>query len=145
MTCIFFGHKDPYGLDIKGLMCSIEKLIKTGVTTFYVGNQGGFDRIVYSCLKDLKGTHPEISYAVVLAYLPTHPSETNIYQDCSILPEGQEYVHPKFAIEKRNRWMIGQADYCICYINNTWGGAYKFAREAKRRGIITINLGNVDF
>jgi hypothetical protein len=50
--------------------------------------------------------------------------------------------HPKFAIERRNRWMIDQSDFLLCYINHTWGGAYKFARLAKRRGKTVINLGN---
>ena len=52
--------------------------------------------------------------------------------------------HPKFAIERRNRWLVDHSDFVLCYINHTWGGAYKFARLAERRGKTVINLGNTD-
>ena len=51
---------------------------------------------------------------------------------------------PMFAIEKRNRWMLDHADYCICYVNHAYGGAHKFARMAKRKGLTVINLGSVE-
>lgn len=38
--------------------------------------------------------------------------------------------------------MIEMADTCICFVNHTWGGAYKFAKLAKRQGKTIINLGN---
>ena len=50
-----------------------------------------------------------------------------------------------FAIAKRNKWMLEQAEYCICYVNRTWGGAYRFASLASRRGLTVLNLGNVSF
>ena len=136
--CTFFGHRDCYGLDEQLLRDTIEKLIINGVDTFLVGNQGGFDGMVYHCLKTLRKVHPYIQVSVVLAYLPTESK-----QDMSdtIYPEIE--CHPKFAIERRNRWMIAQADCCICYIHHTWGGAYKFARIAKRSGLTVINLGNL--
>ena len=49
MVCTFFGHRDDYGLDIKLLYKTIERLIEDGVDTFYVGNQGHFDRTVLGC------------------------------------------------------------------------------------------------
>ena len=144
MVCTFFGHKDCYGLSDDVLLHSIEDLIQKSVDTFYVGHQGSFDSMVLNCLKQLKEKHPHISYSVVLAYMPTHTQEYDPYQGCSIFPEGLEIVHPKFAIEKRNKWLIDQADFCICCINHTWGGAYKFAKQAKRRGLTTINLGSAE-
>jgi len=79
---------------------------------------------------------------VVLAYLPGQRRE---YEDLSdaIYPEGLEIGLPKFAVERRNRWMIERADCCLCYINHTWGGAYKFGKAAKHRGLAVINMGNV--
>ena len=50
--------------------------------------------------------------------------------------------HPKFAIDRRNRWMIDHSEYCVCHINLTWGGAYKFAQLAVQRGKTVINIGN---
>lgn len=140
-ACTFFGHRDCYELDSQVLRKTIEKLIAQGVDTFYVGNQGQFDSSVYSCLKQLRKRHPHIQVCVVLAYLPT---EKNEYDDMADTMYPDIEGHPKFAIERRNRWMIDRSDYCICYINHTWGGAYKFARMAKRRSKTVINIGNAE-
>lgn len=120
---------------------AIEDLIRKGVYTFYVGNQRQFDSAVYACLKQLRNRHPHIRVCVVLAYLPTKKNEYDNLAD-TMYPEIEG--HPQYAIERRNCWMIDHSDYCICYINHTWGGAYKFAQLAKRRGKTVLNLGNLN-
>ena len=140
-ACTFFGHRECFGLDSRALLQAIEDLIVQGVDTFYVGNQGQFDSIVYSCLKQLRKEHPRIRVCVVLAYLPAEKSEYDDMTD-TMYPEIEG--HPKFAIERRNRWMIDHSDFLLCYINHTWGGAYKFARLAKNRGKTVINIGNAE-
>lgn len=142
MVCTFFGHSDCYDLDALLLQNTIERLITDGVDTFYVGHQGNFDRMVFSCLLKLRENFPNIVFSVVLAYLPTKKSEYDSYYNFSIYPDGLETVHPRFAIDRRNRWMLEHADYCVCYINHTHGGAYKFACLAKRRGLTVINIGS---
>ena len=141
MVCTFFGHKDVGELNAETLKNAIEELIKSGVDTFYVGHQGSFDSMACSCLLKLKTVYPHIKFWIVLAYMPTYTTKNELYCDYSVFPEELETVHPKFAIEKRNRWLIDRADCCICYVNNTWGGAYKFACLAKKRGLTVINLG----
>ena len=141
VACTFFGHRECYGLDSQVLRQVIEDLIRKGVDTFYVGNQGQFDSAVYNCLKQLRKEHPHIRICVVLAYLPTEIKEYDDMAD-TMYPEIE--CHPKFAIERRNRWMIEASDYCLCYINHTWGGAYKFACLARRCGKTVINLGNTE-
>ena len=81
-------------------------------------------------------------YSVALAYLPTRKDDYDIYHGHSFYPEGQEIGPAKFAIERRNRYLIDSADVCLCYVNHTFGGAYKFARMAKNRGLQVINLGS---
>ena len=142
-ACTFFGHSECYGLNVAMLRSAIEELIKRGITEFVVGNHGQYDGMVLSCLQDLSKDYPEISYSVALAYLPTHKQEYDIYHGHSFYPEGLEIGPAKFAIERRNRYLINAADICLCYINHTFGGAYKFARMAKRRGLQVINLGSV--
>jgi hypothetical protein len=141
MVCTFFGHSECYGLDAAVLRSAIEKLIKHGVTEFLVGNQGQFDAMVRNCLKSLQQQYPDIRYTVVLAYLPKEKGEFEDFSD-TMYPEGIECVHPKFAIDWRNRFLISSADVCLCFINRTFGGAYKFAHMAKTRGLTVINLGN---
>ena len=137
-ACTFFGHRECFGLDDAVLRSAIEELIKLEVDSFYVGNQGNFDSMVYRCLKQLRRIYPQIRVSVVWAYLPEENMEWEDLSD-AMYPEIEG--HPKYAIERRNRWMIHASDYCLCYINHTWGGAYKFACMAKRRNLTVINLG----
>ena len=55
-VCIFFGHRDCYGLDKSVLQNAIEAQIKQGADKFLVGHQGLFDRMVHSCLKNCNGS-----------------------------------------------------------------------------------------
>lgn len=144
MVCTFFGHSDCYGLDEKVLKSAIEELVHKGVDTFYVGHQGHFDSAVFTCLMKLKDVYPHISFAVVLAYLPIQKSEYDPYHGYSMYPEGIEEGPQRFAIERRNKWLIAHADCCLCYITHTWGGAYKFAKQAKRKGLNFLNLGGAE-
>ena len=108
---------------------------------FYVGQQGAFDGIVRSVLKELVLVYPHINYAVVLERLPPKRDEfdTRDYSD-TMLPEGIETIHPRFAISWRNKWMIMQSDYVVIYITHSWGGAAQFAEIAERQKKFLINL-----
>lgn len=139
-ACTFFGHRDCYNLQEEELEKAIIDLIGIGVDAFYVGNQGHFDRTVRSCLQKLQKEFPYIHYEIVLAYLPTEKQEYENYED-AVYPEGLECVPRKFAIAKRNQWMLERAQYCICYISHSWGGAYRFAVQAKKQGKSLIQLG----
>ena len=138
-VCVFFGHRSCHSLDKQVLCGAIENMIDRGVDVFYVGNQGNFDGTVYSCLKALRKEYPHIQIGVVLAYLPAEKAEFEDLSD-TVFPEGMEDGPPKFAIDRRNRWMCRQADYAICYVGHTWGGAYKYFAIAKRLGVEIINL-----
>ena len=143
MVCTFFGHRDCYELNADILENTINMLINKGVDTFYVGNQGYFDDMVFSTLLKLH-KHRHISIHIVIAYMPALKSTDEIYDSYTLYPEELESVHPKFAIDKRNDWMLERSDYCLCYVNHTWGGAYKFAHRAKCRGLNVINLGHAE-
>ena len=140
VVCTFFGHRDcpetikPYLREVL-----VDLITNQGVDTFYVGNQGRFDGIVRSVLRELEMEYPEIRYAVVLAYLPGKKNEYDDFSD-TILPEGIEAVHPRYAIDWRNRWMLQRSDFVVTYITHSWGGAAKFAEKAKREGKTVINL-----
>lgn len=146
MVCIFFGHRKCCGLEPQVLKSAIEKLIAVGVDTFYVGNHGEFDSLVFKVLSELERDCPEISVSVVLAYLPSGNGTYDRYKGRSIYPEGIEVGPMKFAIERRNKWMIEAASggYCICCVNNRLGGAYRFAERAKKEGVAVLNLGSVE-
>ena len=99
------------------------------------GNQGNFDRLVRSVLKEVTTAYPEVGYAVVLAYMPSAKA-TGVPEDFSdtILPEGIEKVLKRYTIPWRNKWMIEHADFVVTYVLKPSGGASKFSLLSKKRG-----------
>lgn len=139
-VCTFFGHRDcPETIKPHLREVLIDLIVSKGVDTFYVGNQGRFDAIVRSILRELGQEYPEIRYAVVLAYMPGKKNEYDDFSD-TILPEGIEAVHPRYAIDWRNRWMLQRADFVVTYITHPWGGAARYAQKAKRAGKTVIHV-----
>ena len=141
-NCCFFGHREVTHNIREKLTAIIKKLItEENVTEFYVGNQGQFDSMVYSVLKELKAKYPQIRYTVVLAYIPDeHIKE--VYGEDTLIPDGMESVPKKFAISKRNDWMIQQSGFAVCYIHKITGGAAKFRVKAEKRGLQIIDVVN---
>ena len=143
MICAFFGHRDTPE-SIRPLLESAVKQIieRYPDTTFYVGNNGNFDRMVLSVLKSLSQDFPTISYAVILAYLPIGKS-AGFDGLSTIYPEGIECVPKKYAISYRNDWIVKKADMVICYITHDYGGAAKFVEKACKKGKTVCNLANL--
>ena len=141
-VCTFFGHRDcPSSIEFKLREVLIDLIENHAVDTFYVGQQGSFDGIVRYVLKELVSIYPHIRYAIVLERLPLQRDEydTRDFSD-TMLPEGIENVHPRFAISWRNKWMIKQSDYVVTYITHSWGGAAQFAEMAERQKKSIIRL-----
>lgn len=139
-TCTLFGHRECPETVKPILRAVLEELITVqGVTMFYVGHQGQFDRYARGILRQLKARYPHMEYAVVLAYLPTERREYDDHSD-TMLPEGIEHVHPRFALDWRNRWMLDRADLLVTHVVHDWGGAAKYAEAARKRGKPVINI-----
>ena len=142
-ACTFFGHRDcPCSIKPKLREVLIDLIENHAVAMFYVGRQGSFDAMVRSVLKELTTLYPHINYAVVLERMPAKRDELDDFSD-TMLPEGIETVHPRFAISWRNKWMIKQSDYVVTYIAHSWGGAAQFAEKAETQGKILINLSRL--
>lgn len=139
-TCCFFGHREVTHNIRSKLTSIIEKLITVDdVTEFYVGHQGQFDTMVYSVLKELKAKYPQIRYTVVLAYMPDeHIKE--VYGENTLFPDGLETVPKKFAILKRNDWIIQHSDFAVCYVYKITGGAAKFREKAEKMKLQIIDV-----
>ncbi len=146
MTVSFFGHRKICGNEeIKRKLKEIlQKLIaENGATNFYVGNNGEYDTIVRKTLKELKKDYPQINYAVVLSYLPIENKikENDDYSD-TIFPEELAKVPRRFAIDKRNHWMIERSSVVVTYVKNNIGGAAKFKEIAEKKGLNIINISD---
>ena len=141
-ACTFFGHREcPDSIKAQLRTAIIDLVTNHDVDMFYVGNQGRFDAIVRSILREMKKEYPQINYAVVLAYTPGKHTEYDDYSD-TMLPEGIEAVHPRYAIAWRNNWMLQQSDFVVTYITHAWGGAVQFVEKAIKHEKVVINLSN---
>lgn len=142
-SCAFIGHKNC-SCDIKEkLFAEIEHLIiAKGVTDFYVGTQGNFDRYVYEVLTEIEKKR-EINIRVVLAYLTAKNNYTYYDSEKTIFPDCLTNTPPRFAISKRNNYMIRQSKFLICYLNNRFSNTFCFVEQALKQNIKVINIGNL--
>ncbi len=141
MTVTFFGHSDaPQSIEAKLKILLIRLIEQQGACRFYVGNHGAFDHIVHSTLITLQKTHSHIQCRIVLAYLPNHQTAANDMD--TIYPEGLEAVPRRFAISKRNQWMIHHSDLVVTYVQHDWGNAARYKDIAVRCGKTVIELAD---
>ena len=117
----------------------IEHQINNGADCFLVGNQGRFDGMVLGILRKIAAKNPAISYKVVLAYMPK-PGDHRFSPGETMLPEGIESIHPKYAISYRNRWMAEESNAAVVYVTHSWGGAAKYAGQMVKKRKTVINL-----
>ncbi|MBE6799176.1 MAG: DUF1273 domain-containing protein [Ruminococcaceae bacterium] len=142
-TCTFFGHKDT-PTQIKPLLKAVlvDLIENKNVDTFYIGNQGNFDLMARDVAENLTKEYPHIRYFVILAYFPVKQCE---FKDNSntIYPDGLEKTPPKFAILKRNEWLLKHSDHVVTYVKHTISSAASFAELAKKKGKSVINIANI--
>ncbi len=135
-TCTFFGHRNtPEAIKNKLKKTIIYLIENEQVTEFLVGNNGMFDSIVKMTLAELSNAYP-ITYFIVLSTLP----KDNKMAEHSILPKDFEKFPPKFAIDKRNEYMLKKSDFVVCYTSHYLGGAGKFTEKAIKKNKRVINL-----
>lgn len=145
MIITFCGHSDfLFNDDIKEQLKNIlvGEIIKNPTCKFHLGGYGDFDGLCLRTLKDLKNDFPDIELIFITPYLDKNYSKLefakNHYDDIIFPPI--ESVPRKFAILKRNEWMVEQADLVIAYVMYSWGGAAKALEYAKRKKKRIINI-----
>ena len=145
MIITFCGHSDfLFNDDIKEQLKNIlvGEIIKNPTCKFYLGGYGDFDVLCLRTLKDLKANFPEIELIFITPYLDKNYSKLEFakyhYDDVIFPPI--ESVPRKFAILKRNEWMVEQADLVIAYVKYSWGGAAKALEYSKRKKKRIINI-----
>lgn len=144
LTCCFFGHKDTPSTIKPELRAVIVDLIENReCDSFLVGHQGSFDSLVLGVLRNLKHEYPHITYNIALAYMPGEKTEWELYKpEETMFPDGLESVHPRFAISWRNKWLVNESDYVVCYITHSWGGAAQYVELAQKKKKTVINIAS---
>ena len=125
-VCFFIGHRDTPDRVYPALEQAVEQLITQGVTEFYVGNHGSFDRMAARAVIAAKQLHPQVRLTMLLAY---HPGERPVTLppgfDGSLYPPGMENVPRRFAIARANRWMVEHCTHLVAYATHPASNAGK--------------------
>ena len=141
MIVTFCGHSqigNPEKVQ-KDLEAAIHSVLSRGATRFYLGGYGDFDQLSAKVLYRLKRGHDEIDSVLVLPYLDKKVDLTLYTRTCY---PPIEHVPRRFAIARRNRWMVDASDAVIAYVQHDWGGAYQTLSYAEHKGKTIILLGN---
>ena len=141
MICSFIGHRDaPDSIHsiLHQTLCAL--IERERVDCFYVGEQGAFDRLVLLELRELQKRYPYIQYCVVLAYYDPIGRQNPSIKEKTLYPWGLERVPRRYAISRRNRWMIEQSSFLVAYVNSEIGNSASVLRMAYKRGVQIINL-----
>lgn len=140
-TVTFCGHSQLSLEEEKRLFpllyTQIERLITLGADTFLLGGYGNFDTLCARAVKKAKEKHPHITSILVIPYINRTYNE-DLY-DFSEYPP-LEKVPPRFAISKRNEYMVQKADVVIAYVKYSFGGASTTLSYAQRKKKEIIRL-----
>ena len=139
-TCIFIGNSKCHittELLNKAKKTIIDLIVNENIDTFFCGGYGNFDNAMARLIFDLKAIYSIKSYYIT-PYICINAQEklNNILKtklfDNIIFPE-LEQVPYRFAISKRNEWMVKNSCFAITHITYTTGGAWTTQKYALGR------------
>ena len=142
-SCFFIGHREASEEIYPVLYAAVEQhIVEYGVTEFFVGHYGRFDRLAALAVKEAKRFYPEVKLTLLLPY---HPAQRHIPTpdgfDGTFYPSGMESVPRKAAIIRANRYVVDHVDYLIAYAWHPASNARElvdYAKGHKRIGKIVI-------
>lgn len=141
-SCFMFGHADAPDTIMPKLGDAVEKCYSSGISRFYVGNRGRFDRLAAAAVNRAKQRHPDIMLYLLLAY---HPAERPVDLwngfDGSYYPP-LEGAPRQYTIVKANRYMVNTADAIICYVYHVGNtrNLLEYAQKRKKDGVHIENV-----
>lgn len=149
-TCCFTGHRmiakeDMATLEEK-LKAAIIALSQKGVTTFVAGGALGFDTMAALSVLALREQYG-LTLRLVLPCKDQcrgwRASSVQTYNE--ILDAADEVIwtgetYTRGCMHLRNRRMVEQSGYCICYLRQTTGGTAYTVKYAADAGLEIINL-----
>ena len=150
MIISFFGHSSFNKTEAheQKLLSFLEEKVGDFPADFYLGGYGAFDDFAFKCCQKYKNEHPSVSLIFITPYITVEYQQNHLKDqkekyDFIIYPE-IEQKPLKFAIFYRNRWMVDKADFIICCIDHSWGGAFKAYQYAKQKKKSIFNISEKD-
>lgn len=112
----------------------------------YCGGYGSFDNFTAECIKKLQRHYDNIRICLIVPYFTLEFQNRmrylKDYYDEIIYPP-LETVPPKYAIIRRNEWMIDNADALIAYVRFSWGGAARTLSYAQKKYMAIYRLNEL--
>lgn len=151
-SCCFTGHRvipaEEKEEVAKRLSRMIERLIvERGVEVFWAGGALGFDMLAAESVLSLKRKHPHIRLHLILPC----PEQADRWNASSIAKYRRilqsadyvEYASPTYVVgcmHERNRRLVYQSKYCLCYLTKNAGGTAYTVSRAEKEGLALINV-----
>ncbi len=132
MTVTFCGHREVHEPEKVSVWLEevVEGLIHEGADTFYLGGYGQFDMLAAAVVREKKERYPQIRSVLVLPYLDRE-YDASAYDETLYPP--LENVPRRYAILRRNEYMVDHADAVVAYVLYSFGGAGKTLKYAERK------------
>lgn len=150
-TCCFTGHREISDTLIPQVAADLEDLIigliHKGYENFEAGGALGFDTLAAQVVIRVRDRFPDIHLILIL---PCRNQAKNwslrdrrMYDYIrgsanDVIYTSEEYT--RGCMYERNRRLVNDSSFCICYLTRTSGGTVYTVNYAKNNGIQIINL-----
>ena len=150
-TCCFTGHRNIPLLKRKAvaqrLKDELMALINNSYQYFGAGGALGFDTLAAQTVLELRKQYPDIKLILVL------PCETQtrgwkekdieIYEEIKGQADKVVYTSKEYTrgcMHKRNRHLVDNSSFCICYLTESTGGTAYTVDYANKKGLSVVNV-----
>ncbi len=150
-SCCFTGHRRIRKENIPSINASleseIEKMVLNGVRHFYCGGAIGFDTLAEKAVFKLRKKYPDIKLLIAVPHRKQSSSfgekEQQEYDEILSLADKVICLSEHYysgCMYARNRFMVDNSNYCICYLNEKTGGTAYTVSYAQKQGLYIINI-----
>ncbi|MBR1443701.1 MAG: DUF1273 family protein, partial [Firmicutes bacterium] len=152
--CCFTGHRriDDNLLTVKNIVKNevINLIENNNVRYFGVGGAVGFDMLCSLVIIDLKPIYPDIKLIMVLPCFEQdrfwNDDDKQLYAEIKHKADKIRYVSKEYTKEcmhRRNRLLVDESKYCICYLNKIFGGTFYTVNYAREKGLFVTNICSI--
>ena len=144
MIVTFCGHRNLSDNTIgERLINTITKLFLKATTdnlpiSFYCGGYGEFDYLAENTVDKVRNNFPNTRCEKL--FITPYITQSYQWRNKQMKQRFDDIIYPpienvpyKYAIIRRNEWMIDAADFVIAYVKYSWGGASRSLEYAKRK------------
>lgn len=145
MIVTFCGHRNvsDNAIITDRLTAAITNLFLEATTdnvpiSFYCGGYGEFDRLAENVIDRVRNNFPNTRCEKI--FVTPYITQSYQYRNEQMKRRFNDIIYPpienvpyRYAIIRRNEWMIDSADIIIAYVKYSWGGAARTLEYAKRK------------